>query len=104
MAVKKKQVIKEKGELDYLKSIDINLKDLNEFLQGEFFEKIESLDWKIWELHQKSDRIDKILSMVDDVKSLLRVHFMNDKSDSSSIQQVEGNPNSVIGKLFKSKK
>jgi len=42
--------------------------------------------------------------MVDDVKSLLRVHFMNDKSDSSSIQQVEGNPNSVIGKLFKSKK
>jgi hypothetical protein len=104
MAVKKKQVIKEKGELDYLKSIDINLKDLNEFLQGEFFEKIESLDWKIWELHQKSDRIDKILSMVDDVKSLLRVHLMNDTSDSSSIQQVEGNPNSVIGKLFKSKK
>ncbi len=101
MAVKKKQVIKEKGELDYLKSIDINLKDLNEFLQGEFFEKIESLDWKIWELHQKSDRIDKILSMVDDVKSLLRVHLMNDTSDSSSIQQVEGKPNSIVGKLFK---
>ncbi len=104
MAVKTKKVVKEKGEIEILKSIDINLKDLNEFLQGEFFEKIESLDWKIWELHQKSDRIDKILSMVDDVKSLLRVHFMNDKSDSSSIQQVEGNPNSVIGKLFKSKK
>jgi hypothetical protein len=101
MAVKKKQVIKEKGELDYLKSIDINLKDLNEFLQGEFFEKIESLDWKIWELHQKSDRIDKILSMVDDVKSLLRVHFMNDKSDSSSIQQDDRKPNSIVGKLFK---
>jgi hypothetical protein len=101
MAVKKKQVIKEKGELDYLKSIDINLKDLNEFLQGEFFEKIESLDWKIWELHQKSDRIDKILSMVDDVKSLLRVHLMNDKSDSSSIQQDDRKPNSIVGKLFK---
>ena len=104
MAVKKKQVIKEKGELDYLKSIDINLKDLNEFLQGEFFEKMESLDWKLWEMHNKSDRIDKILSMVDDVKSLLRVHLMNDTSDSSSIQQVEGKPNSIIGKLFKSKK
>ena len=51
-----------------------------------------------------SDRIDKILAMMDDVKSLLRVHFMSDKSDSSSIQQVEGKPNSVIGKLFKSKK
>jgi hypothetical protein len=101
MAVKKKQVIKEKGELDYLKSIDINLKDLNEFLQGEFFEKIESLDWKIWELHQKSDRIDKILSMVDDVKSLLRVHLMNDTSDSSSIQQDDRKPNSIVGKLFK---
>ena len=104
MAVKKKQVIKEKGELDYLKSIDINLKDLNEFLQGEFFEKMESVDWKLWEMHNKSDRIDKILSAVDDVKSLLRVHLMNDTSDSSSIQQVEGKPNSIIGKLFKSKK
>ena len=104
MAVKKKQVIKEKGELDYLKSIDINLKDLNEFLQGEFFEKIESLDWKIWELHQKSDRIDKILSMVDDVKSLLRVHFMNDNSNPVSTEQIEDKPDSVIGKLFKSKK
>ena len=101
MAVKKKKVITEKTELDFLKSIDINLKDLNEFLQGEFFEKMESIDWKIWELHQKSDRIDKILSMVDDVKSLLRVHLMNDTSDSSSIQQVEGKPKSIVGKLFK---
>ena len=101
MAVKTKKVVKEKGEIEILKSIDINLKDLNEFLQGEFFEKIESLDWKIWELHQKSDRIDKILSMVDDVKSLLRVHFMNDKSDSSSIQQDDRKPNSIVGKLFK---
>ena len=24
-----------------------NLKDLNEFLQGEFFEKMESIDWKL---------------------------------------------------------
>ena len=104
MAVKVKKVVKEKGEIEILKSIDINLKDLNVFLQGEFFEKIESLDWKIWELHQKSDRTDKILALVDDVKSLLRVHFMSDKSDSSSTQTVEGKPNSVIGKLFKSKK
>jgi len=101
MAVKTKKVVKEKGEIEILKSIDINLKDLNEFLQGEFFEKIESLDWKIWELHQKSDRIDKILSMVDDVKSLLRVHLMNDTSDSSSIQQDDRKPNSIVGKLFK---
>ena len=101
MAVKKKKVITEKTELDFLKSIDINLKDLNEFLQGEFFEKMESIDWKLWEMHNKSDRIDKILSAVEDVKALFRVHFMNDKSDPSSIQQVEGKPNSIIGKLFK---
>jgi len=93
-----KKVVSEK---DVLKSIDTSLKDLNEFLQGEFFEKIESLDWKLWEMHNKSDRVDKILSVVDDVKSLLRVHLMNDTSDSSSIQQVEGKPSSVIGKLFK---
>ena len=90
------------SEPDVLKSIDTSLKDLNDFLQGEFFEKIESLDWKIWELHQKSDQIEKILSTVDDVKSLLRVHLMNDNSDS--IQQVKGKPNSIVGKLFKSKK
>ena len=93
-----KKVVSEK---DVLKSIDTSLKDLNEFLQGEFFEKIESLDWKVWELHQKSDRVDKILSTVEDIKALFRVHFMNDKSYSSSIQQVEGKPSSVIGKLFK---
>jgi len=89
------------SEPDILKSIDTSLKDLNDFLQGEFFEKIESLDWKLWEMHNKSDRIDKILSAVEDVKALFRVHFMNDKSDPSSIQQVEGKPSSVIGKLFK---
>ena len=64
MATKKKTVVKGKTELDFLKSIDINLRDLNEFLQGEFFEKIESLDWKVWELYQKSDIIDKISSAV----------------------------------------
>ena len=90
------------SEPDVLKSIDTSLKDLNDFLQGEFFEKIESLDWKVWELHQKSDQIEKILSTVDDVKSLLRVHLMNDNSDST--QQVKGKPNSIVGKLFKSKK
>ena len=45
--------IKQKTQLEHLKSIDLSLKTLNDFLQGEFFEKIESLDWKIWELHQK---------------------------------------------------
>ena len=89
------------SETDVLKSIDTSLKDLNDFLQGEFFEKIESLDWKVWELYQKSDRIDKISSAVEDIKALFRVHFMNEQSNSSSIQQVEGKPSSVIGKLFK---
>ena len=104
MAAKKKPVIKEKTELDFLKSIDINLKDLNEFLQGEFFEKIESIDWKLWEMHNKSDRIDKILSAVEDVKSLFRVHFMNEGSQSTAVKEESGKPNTVIGKLFKSKK
>ena len=94
-------LVQKKSNAELLGSIDASLKSMNDFLQGEFFEKIESLDWKIWELHQKSDRIDKILSMVDDVKSLLRVHFMNDKSDSSSIQQDDRKPNSIVGKLFK---
>ena len=104
MAVKKKKVITEKTELDFLKSIDINLKDLNEFLQGEFFEKIESIDWKLWEMHNKSDRIDKILSAVEDVKSIFRVHFMNEGSQSTAVKEESGKPNTVIGKLFKSKK
>jgi len=104
MAVKKKKVITEKTELDFLKSIDINLKDLNEFLQGEFFEKMESIDWKLWEMHNKSDRIDKILSAVEDVKSLFRVHFMNEGSQSTAVKEESGKPNTVIGKLFKSKK
>jgi hypothetical protein len=104
MAVKKKKVITKKPELDFLKSIDINLKDLNEFLQGEFFEKIESIDWKLWEMHNKSDRTDKILSAVEDVKSLFRVHFMNEGSQSTAVKEESGKPNTVIGKLFKSKK
>ena len=94
-------LVQKKSNAELLGSIDASLKSMNDFLQGEFFEKIESIDWKLWEMHNKSDRIDKILSMVDDVKSLLRVHLMNDTSDSSSIQQVEGKPNSIVGKLFK---
>ena len=39
------------SEPDVLKSIDTSLKDLNDFLQGEFFEKIESIDWKLWEIY-----------------------------------------------------
>jgi len=88
------------SDTDVLKSIDASLKDLNEFLQGEFFEKIESLDWKIWEMHQGMEKSEKTLSILDDIKSLLRVHFMSGKSDPSS-QQVKGKPNSIIGKLFK---
>jgi hypothetical protein len=50
MAVKKKQVIKEKGELDYLKSIDINLKDLNELRECKSYydmktKEIKNLDY-----------------------------------------------------------
>ena len=93
--------IKQKTQLEHLKSIDVSLKNINDFLQGEFFEKIESLDWKIWEMHQKSEQIDKMLSVVDDVKSLLRVHLMNDKSNSDSTQQDDRKPNSIVGKLFK---
>ena len=89
------------SDTDVLKSIDSSLKDMNEFLQGEFLEKVESIDWKLWEMHNRSDRTDKILATVEDVKSLLRVHLMNDKSNSDSIQQVKGKPNSIIGKLFK---
>ena len=29
--------IKQKTQLDHLKSIDVSLKNINEFLQGEFF-------------------------------------------------------------------
>ena len=100
MAIKKK-VVKEKTQLDYFKSIDLSLKTLNDFLQGEFFEKIESLDWKVWELHNRAEKNDKVLDVLEDIKSLFRVHFMSDKSDSSSIQTVKGKPNSIVGKLFK---
>ena len=89
------------SEKDVLKSIDTSLKDLHEFLQGEFFEKMESIDWKLWEMHNKSDRIDKILSAVEDVKSLFRVHFMSDNSNTVSTEQLEGKPKSIVGKLFK---
>ena len=103
MAVKKKKVITKKPELDFLKSIDINLKDLNEFLQGEFFEKMESIDWKLWEMYQNSDRIDNIMALTGDIKTLLKAHLMNDGIDVS-VEDVRGKPTSIVGKLFKSKK
>jgi hypothetical protein len=103
MAIKKK-VVKEKTQLDYFKSIDLSLKTLNDFLQGEFFEKIESFDWKLWEMHQKMEKNDKVIEILEDLKSLLRVHLMNDGSQSSSVEEVSGKPTSIVGKLFKSKK
>jgi hypothetical protein len=93
--------IKEKTQLEYIKSIDITLKDLNEFLQGDFFEKIESLDWKIWELYNRAEKNEKVLEILDDVKSLLRVHLMKDGSQTNSGEEVSGKPTSIIGKLFK---
>ena len=100
MAIKKK-VVKEKTQLDYFKSIDLSLKTLNDFLQGEFFEKIESLDWKVWELHNRAEKNDKMLSAVEDIKSLFRVHLMNDGSQSTTVEEVSGKPKSIVGKLFK---
>ena len=100
MAIKKK-VVKEKTQLDYFKSIDLSLKTLNDFLQGEFFEKIESLDWKVWELHNRAEKNDKVLEILEDVKSLLRVHLMNDGLQSSTVEEVSGKPKSIVGKLFK---
>ena len=100
MAIKKK-VVKEKTQLDYFKSIDLSLKTLNDFLQGEFFEKIESFDWKLWEMHQKMEKNDKVIEILEDLKSLLRVHLMNDGSQSSSVEEVSDKPKSIIGKLFK---
>jgi len=104
MAVKTKKVVKEKGEIEILKSIDINLKDLNEFLQGEFFEKIESLDWKIWEMHGKMEKQEKSLELLEDIKSLLRVFIMNKELNPGDVKIPKEKPNSIIGKLFKSKK
>ena len=93
--------IKQKTELEHLKSIDLSLKTLNDFLQGEFFEKIESLDWKVWELYNRAEKNDQMLSVVEDVKSLLRVHLMKDGSQSTTVEEVSGKPTSIIGKLFK---
>ena len=93
--------IKQKTQLEHLKSIDITLKDLNEFLQGDFFDKIESLDWKVWELHNRAEKNDKVLDVLEDIKSLFRVHFMNDGTQSSLVEEVSGKPKSIIGKLFK---
>ena len=102
MATKKK-AIKQKTQLDYLNSIDLSLKTLNDFLQGEFFEKIESLDWKVWELHNRAEKNDKTIELLEDMKSLLRVHLMNDDSKSTTVENEE-KPKSAIGRLFKNKK
>ena len=93
--------IKQKTELEHLKSIDLSLKTLNDFLQGEFFEKIESLDWKVWELYNRAEKNDQMLSAVEDIKSLFRVHLMNDGSQPTSVEEVSGKPKSIVGKLFK---
>ena len=93
--------IKQKTQIEHLKSIDLSLKTLNDFLQGEFFEKIESLDWKVWELHNRAEKNDKVLDVLEDIKSLFRVHFMNDGSQSTTVEEVSGKPTSIIGKLFK---
>ena len=93
--------IKQKTELEHLKSIDMSLKSLNDFLQGEFFEKIESLDWKVWELHNRAEKNEKVIGILEDVKSLLRVHLMNDGLQSSTVEEVSGKPKSIVGKLFK---
>ena len=93
--------IKQKTQLEHLKSIDLSLKTLNDFLQGEFFEKIESLDWKVWELHNRAEKNDQMLSAVEDIKSLFRVHLMNDGSQSTTVEEVSGKPKSIVGKLFK---
>jgi hypothetical protein len=96
--------VQQKSNAELLSSIDTSLKSMNDFLQGEFFEKIESLDWKLWELHNRAEKNDKVIEILEDVKSLLRVHLMNDNSNPVSIEQVEDKPDSVIGKLFRSKK
>ena len=93
--------IKQKTQLEYLKSIDLSLKTLNDFLQGEFFEKIESLDWKVLELHNRAEKSDQMLSAVEDIKSLFRVHLMNEGSQSTLVEEVSGKPKSIVGKLFK---
>ena len=93
--------IKQKTQLEHLKSIDLSLKSLNDFLQGEFFEKIESLDWKVWELHNRAEKNEKVIGILEDVKSLLRVHLMNDGTQSNSVEEESGKPTSIVGKLFK---
>ena len=93
--------IKEKTQLDYFKSIDLSLKTLNDFLQGEFFEKIESLDWKVWELHNRAEKNDQALAALENIQALIRVHLMNDGSQSTLVEEEIGKPKSIIGKLFK---
>jgi hypothetical protein len=52
-------------------------------------------------MHQKMEKSEKTLSILDDIKSLLRVHFMNEGSQSTTVEEVSGKPKSIVGKLFK---
>ena len=47
------------------------------------------------------EKAEKTLELLDDIKSLLRVHLMNDGSQPTSVEEVSGKPKSIVGKLFK---
>jgi hypothetical protein len=59
-------------------------------------------------MHQKMEKQEalsgKTIEILEDVKSLLRVHLMNDGSQSTTVEEKSGKPTSIVGKLFKSKK
>ena len=44
------------------------------------------------------------LELLEDIKSLLRVFIMNKELNPGDVKIPKENPNSIIGKLFKSKK
>ena len=79
----------------------VSLADTNDSSIGPILNMLSQMDWKLWEMHNKSDRIDKMLAAVEDVKSLFRVHLMNDGTQSNSVEEVSGKPTSIICKLFK---
>ena len=70
----------------------------------DFLKVFESLDWKIWEMHGKMEKQEKSLELLEDIKSLLRVFIMNKELNPGDVKIPKENPNSIIGKLFKSKK
>jgi hypothetical protein len=101
---KKTNIVAPKSNAELLGSIDASLKSMNDFLQGEFFEKVESLDWKVWELHNRAEKNDQALAALEDIKALMRVHLMGDGSQPNPVAELSGKPTSIVGKLFKSKK